>query len=92
MQGDFPHDRRTRAKRLADHIRGRRSVGNNLHWQLERSFREDERRIRKDHGAENLSRLCRIALNLLKLEDTARAGIAAKRKMDDKCLLKVVGG
>jgi predicted transposase YbfD/YdcC len=86
-------DRRTRAKRLAAHIRGHWSVENNLHWQLDISFREDERRIRKGHGAENFSRLCRIALNLLKAEKTAKAGITIKRK---KCgwnngyLLKVL--
>ena len=73
-------DRRTRAKRLAGHIRGHWGVENNLHWQLDVSFREDERRIRKGHGAENFSRLCRIALNLLKKEKTTKAGVATKRK------------
>ena len=35
-------DRRTKAKRLAEYIRGHWSVENNLHWQLDISFREDE--------------------------------------------------
>jgi len=86
-------DRRTRAKRLAGHIRGHWSVENNLHWQLDVSFREDERRIRKGHGAENFSRLCRMALNLLKAEKTAKVGIAIKRKKcgwDNGYLLKVL--
>ena len=88
-------DRRTKAKRLAGYIRSHWSVENNLHWQLNVSFREDERRIRKGHGAENFSRLCRAALNLLKSETTCKVGIATKRK---KCgwkndyLLKVVTG
>jgi len=86
-------DRRTRAKRLAEHIRGHWSVENNLHWQLDVSFGEDDRRIRTGHGAENFSRLCRIALNLLKAEPTARVGVAIRRQKcgwDNDYLLKVV--
>ena len=52
---------------------------NNLHWQLDVSFREDERRIRKGYAAENFSRLCRIALNRLKADKTAKVGIRTKR-------------
>lgn len=86
-------DRRTRAKSLAGFVRGHWSIENNLHWQLDISFREDERRIRKGHGAENFSRLCRIALNLLKAEKTAKVGIANRRLKcgwDNRYLLKVV--
>ena len=68
-----------RAIRMADLIRGHWSVENNLHWQLDVSFREDERRIRRDHGAENYSRLCRLALNLLKRDESVKAGIQTKR-------------
>ena len=59
------------------------------------SFNEDQRRIRKDHGAENFSRLCRISLNLLKQEKTLKVGIASKRlacAWDDRYLLTVVAG
>jgi predicted transposase YbfD/YdcC len=86
--------KRIRAKRMAGYIRGHWTVENNLHWQLDISFNEDQRRIRKDHGAENFSRLCRIALNLLKNEKTAKIGIAGKRKScgwDNQYLLKVIG-
>ena len=68
---------------------------NNLHWQLDMSFREDERRIRKGHGAENFSRLCRMTLNLLKNETTGKGGIATRRKKcgwDNDYLLRVVAG
>ena len=51
-----------------DHIRGHWSVENNLHWCLDISFADDDRRIRKGHGAENFARLSRIALNLLKAQ------------------------
>lgn len=86
-------DRRTRAKRLAGYIRGHWSVENNLHWQLDVTFGEDDRRIRKGHGAENYSRLCRMALNLLKNETTAKVGMAIKRLKcgwDNDYLLKVL--
>lgn len=88
-------DRRTKAKRLAGYVRGHWSVENNLHWQLDVSFREDERRNRKGHGAENLSRITRMALNLLKAETTSTGGIASRRKKcgwENDYLLKVVTG
>jgi predicted transposase YbfD/YdcC len=67
------------AGQMAAAVRGHWSVENKLHWQLDVSFREDERRIRKDHGAENYSRLCRIALNLLKQDRSIKIGIHGKR-------------
>jgi predicted transposase YbfD/YdcC len=67
------------AARMGDLVRGHWSVENNLHWQLDITFREDERRIRKGHGAENYSRLCRLALNLLKKEKTLKGSIQTKR-------------
>jgi len=86
-------DRRTKAKGLAGYIRGHWSIENNLHWQLDVSFNEDQRRVRKGHGAENLSRVTRIGLNLLKRESTAKCGIANKRKncgWSNDYLLKVL--
>ncbi len=55
------------------------SVENQLHWVLDVQFREDDRRIRKGYGAENYSRLSRIALNLLKADKTLKVGIKSKR-------------
>lgn len=86
-------NRRHSAKRIAAAIRGHWGVENNLHWQLDISFNEDQRRLRVGHGAENFSRLCRMSLNLLKHEKTAKCGIANKRKMcgwDNEYLLKVL--
>jgi predicted transposase YbfD/YdcC len=88
-------DRRTKAQRLAGYVRGHWSVENNLHWQLDVSFREDERRNRKGHGAENMSRISRAALNLLKAEKSSQGGIAARRKKcgwENDYLIKVVAG
>ena len=83
------------ARRMADLVRGHWSVENNLHWQLDVSFREDERRIRRDHGPENYSRLCRLALNLLKRDTTVKAGIHTKRLKagwDEHYLLRLLTG
>jgi predicted transposase YbfD/YdcC len=86
-------DLRTGAAQFLEYIRGHWSVENNLHWQLDVTFNEDQRRIRKGHGAENFSRLCRIALNLLKQEKTHKNGIAIRRHTcgwNNDYLLKVL--
>jgi predicted transposase YbfD/YdcC len=64
---------------VARYGRGHWAVENNLHWQLDVSFGEDQARVRKGHGAENYSRLNRIALNLLKRDRSIKAGIKGKR-------------
>lgn len=60
-------------------VRGHWAVENKLHWQLDVSFREDECRVRAGHGAENLSRLRRLALNLLKRDTSVKIGVNGKR-------------
>jgi predicted transposase YbfD/YdcC len=83
------------AKAMAKVVRGHWSIENNLHWQLDMSFGEDDRRIRKDHGAQNFSRLCRMALNLLKSDKSLKVGIKAKAKRagwDEPYLLKLLVG
>jgi predicted transposase YbfD/YdcC len=85
----------TDAGGLLAYIRQHWGVENNLHWSLDISFREDERRIRQGHAAENFSRLARIALNLLKAETTLKGGIKTKRLCcgwDHDYLLKVLTG
>jgi predicted transposase YbfD/YdcC len=67
------------AKAMAEAVRGHWSVENKLHWQLDVSFNEDQRRIRKHHGAENFSRLCRLALNLIKRDKSVKIGVHGKR-------------
>jgi predicted transposase YbfD/YdcC len=83
-------------KALAEAVRGHWSVENNLHWVLDVAFREDESRVRKDHGPENLGLVRRIALSLLKkAESRKKCGVAAKRKQagwNDEFLLEVLLG
>jgi len=67
------------AKMILKTKRSHWKIENQLHWVLDIAFREDESRVRKDHGAENLAVLRHMALNLLKKEKTAKGGIHAKR-------------
>ncbi len=81
------------AKRLLELVRGHWSIENQLHWRLDVQFREDDRRIRKGNAAEIYSRLCRIALNLLKADTSVKLGVKGKRLTagwDHDYLLKLI--
>ncbi len=71
----LPGDART----FATAVRAHWGIENRLHWVLDIAVREDERRLRVGHAAQNLAILRRFALNLLRQETTARGGIKAKR-------------
>ena len=74
------------AKKAASVVRQHWAVENKLHWVLDVSFREDESRIRRNNGAEVMSTLRRLTLNLLKANTTCKASMKRKRKiaiMDD---------
>jgi predicted transposase YbfD/YdcC len=60
-------------------VRGHWGIENRLHWQLDVSFGEDQRRIRKGNADANFSTLRRTALSLLKNETTAKVGMKNKR-------------
>ena len=60
---------------------------------LDVCFGENQSRARIGNAAENLSRVRRLALPLLKQERTAEIGVKAKRLMagwDEKYLLRVL--
>ncbi len=59
------HDH-TDAELFARAIRAHWGIENQLHWRLDVSMNEDQCRVRIENGAENFSRLRRIALNKLK--------------------------
>jgi predicted transposase YbfD/YdcC len=83
------------ARRILDSTRAHWGIENSLHWVLDIAFREDECRVRKGFGAQNLATLRHIAVNLLKQEKTAKAGVKSKRLRagwDEDYLLKVLSG
>jgi len=85
------------AEALGRAVRGHWGIENGLHHVLDVSFHEDDSRIRRGHGAENMSRLRRIALNLLKAADpyTKRKSIKGRRKIagwDHQFLLHLITG
>ncbi len=85
--------RRPSARKLAKFARGHWSIENSLHWVLDMSFPEDLCRLRTGHAAENLALLNRIAVSLLKADQTVKAGIACKRKTagwDDNSLIHLL--
>jgi predicted transposase YbfD/YdcC len=80
------------AQRMAEAARAHWGVENKLHWRLDMSFREDESRIRKGHGAENFSRLRRIVINQLRA-DPRKVSLKVKRyrcSIDRQYLLDIL--
>jgi predicted transposase YbfD/YdcC len=58
----FIGSRRMRARKYAETLRGHWRIENNLHWQLDISFAEDDSRIQERKKAENYALLRKIAL------------------------------
>lgn len=74
----FIGSKRAKARYYAQRLRGHWRVENNLHWQLDVTFREDDGRVRQRTAATNFAVVRRLALNLAKHEST-QMSIAKKR-------------
>jgi predicted transposase YbfD/YdcC len=75
----FISSRRLSARLCAQALRNHWGIENNLHWQLDLSFREDASRIENRHGAANFALLRKLGLCLLK-QHPRKDSIARKRK------------
>lgn len=75
-------------------VRQHWGIENSLHWVLDMGFREDESRIRTDHGPQNMAVLRHIALNLIKLDKERKVGVKASIKKagwDDRYIEHLLG-
>jgi len=82
------------AQKIATLVRNHWRVENELHWTLDVSFNEDQCRVRIENAAENLARIRRISLLLLKNDTTCKLGIKSKRAKagyDRNYLLTLLG-
>jgi predicted transposase YbfD/YdcC len=66
-------------EQIANLIRNHWSIENSQHWSLDMAFNEDQSRVRKDHGDQNLAILRRIALGLLRRDKSVKVGAKNKR-------------
>jgi predicted transposase YbfD/YdcC len=66
----FIGSRKMGARKYARVLRGHWAIENNLHWQLDVTFGEDDSTIEQRNGGANFSVLRRIAISLLKQNPT----------------------
>ena len=80
------------AARLAEVVRTHWQIENRLHWVLDVVMDEDRSRARKDHAPENLARIRRFALNLLRAnpDKGSTRGKIKRAGWDDAFLLKIL--
>ena len=67
-------------QRLLEVVRAHWSVENDLHWQLDVSFHEDDARSRKDNAPQNIAVIRRMALDILRSHPDKRS-IARKMNL-----------
>jgi predicted transposase YbfD/YdcC len=81
------------AKDINRYIRSHWAIENSLHYTLDMIFNEDRQRKRDKNAAENFAQAQKIALNLLKNENSTKMSIKTKRlkaAWDNQYLLKLL--
>jgi predicted transposase YbfD/YdcC len=80
------------AARFLDVVRAHWHVENRLHWVLDVVMDEDQARARKDHAPENLARLRRFALNIIRANNDkgSTRGKIKRVAWDDAFLLQLL--
>lgn len=68
------------AQKLGKIIRGHWGIENSLHWVLDVAFGEDQSRIRKGNGPENMAILRHCSLNMIRRYKSKRQSIIGLRK------------
>ena len=90
----FIGSRRMAARAYAHALRDHWGIENQLHWQLDVSFREDASRIENRHGAASFALFRKLALALLR-QHPRKDSIARKRKaaaLDPEFLAETLAG
>jgi predicted transposase YbfD/YdcC len=85
--------RQLSAQAFADAARSNWAIENGLHWVLDVIFKEDQSRLRRGHGAQNMALVRHLALNLIRAMP-GKQSIKGKRKLatwDDAYLLTAIG-
>jgi predicted transposase YbfD/YdcC len=80
-------------KAFARAVRGHWAIETTLHWSLDVTFSEDQSRVRKDRGPENLGMLRRLVVSILQQDTSCKASLRGKRLIagwDDEALLKIL--
>ena len=83
------------AAELGDIIRTHWSIENHLNWCLDITFREDDRTIRDQIGAQNFARLSRLGLLMIRSDTTLKKSLRKKQKIagwNDNFLLQLLVG
>lgn len=68
------------AKTFAEAARAHWAIENGLHWVLDVEFKEDQSRLRRGHGANNMALVRHLALNLIRAMP-GKQSIKGKRKL-----------
>jgi len=82
-----------KVKPFARAVRGHWGIETTLHWSLDVTFSEDQSRVRKGCGPENLGMLRRLAVSILQQDTSCKASLRSKRLIagwDDEALLKIL--
>jgi Transposase len=90
----FLGSRKASAKYHGTGLRKHWGIENNLHWQRDVNFGEDQNRVTKRNAAENLALLRRLILTLVKAHP-AKLSIAKKRfaaALDPEFLEEILRG
>lgn len=83
------------AHTLGQAVRGHWGVENSVHWVLDVVWREDDSRMLVGKGPENLAVLRRIALNLVRQDQTSKKSLKMRRfraSLDLDYLLQLLAG
>jgi predicted transposase YbfD/YdcC len=80
-------------EKIAAAVRSHWGIENSLHWILDVAFLEEQSRIRIGYAAENMAAIRKIALNILKNNQSKKGGVKAKRLQagwDDRYLEEIL--